>query len=399
MTPVLRGRRLLAAILALGLGGFGIGVTEFTIMGLSQEVAAGLDVSISTGGNLISAYALGVVVGAPLITVACARMPRKQLALGLMALFTLGNLSSVIAPDYATMLITRFISGLPHGAYFGIAAIIAASLVPSSMRGRAIAWVMLGLSVANVLGVPLVTRIGQSLGWRWMFVAVAVIGVLTFVAILRFVPFAPAEEGTSMKRELSALARPQVWLAMGTGIVGFGGFFAVYAYISPIMTDVAGLPLESMPFILALYGIGMVAGSILGGRLADWSVRGSVLAGLIVVILVQLAFWALAPYAVPILILTFVLGAAGSMLVPGLQTLLMDSAPGAQSLAASLNHSALNVANALGAALGGVVLQTELGLRGTALAGAGLAVAGLVIAVIALLAARRGAARRLPTLG
>ena len=212
------------AILALAIGGFGIGTTEFAMMGLLPNVAAGVGVSVPTAGHVISAYALGVVIGAPLLVAIGAKMPRKALALGLMALFTVGNLLSIFAQDYTTLLVTRFIAGLPHGAFFGVAAVLAASLVAPTKRGRAISMVMMGLSVANVLGVPLATFVGQQYGWRWLFVLVGIIGVITMVCIWFFVPAQKAQPDASLRKELSALRRGQVWLTLLVGIVGFGGF-------------------------------------------------------------------------------------------------------------------------------------------------------------------------------
>ena len=380
------------AIIALAAGGFGIGTTEFAIMGLLQDVAEGLQISIPESGQLISAYALGVVVGAPILAALGARVPHKYMVLGLMGLFTIGNLSSVVAADYTTMLLTRFLSGLPHGAYFGVAAVIAASLVAPAKRAQAVAAVMLGLSVANVVGVPLVTWLGQQYGWRLMFVAVGVMGVITLVLLQRFVPFTPTHAEASIRKELSALKRIQVWLALLIGIVGFGGFFAVYSYISPTMTDVTGVPESALPLIVGLYGLGMVAGNLVGGRLADRSVMGSIYIVMTAIIIVLVLFWAAAgiPWlAVP---LVFLLGAAGSSLIPGLQTRLMDASPDAQTLAASLNHSALNMANALGAFLGGAVIAAGWGFKAPALVGAGLAFLGLAVAAISGLLDRRGQA-------
>ncbi|NKX49572.1 MFS transporter, partial [Arthrobacter deserti] len=250
-SPVSTGR----AVFALAMGGFAIGTTEFAIMGLLQNVAGGLGISIPAGGQLISAYALGVVDGAPVLAALGARVPRKYMGVGLMAMFTLANLSSVLAPDFGTMLVTRFLSGLPHGAYFGIAAVIAAPLAAPARRAQAVAMVMPGLSVANVIGVPAVTWLGQNHGWRLMFLAVALIGAVTVVLVLRWVPFQPVHEGASIRRELGSLKRGQVWLALLTGIVGFGGFFAVYSYISPTMTLVTGLPEAALPLIVGLYGL------------------------------------------------------------------------------------------------------------------------------------------------
>ncbi|ASN40889.1 MFS transporter [Arthrobacter sp. 7749] len=374
------------------MGGFGIGTTEFTIMGLLQEGATDLSVSNAQMGLLISSYAIGVVVGAPVLTALGARVARKTMVLWLMAFFTLANLGSLFAANYEWMIVSRFLAGLPHGAYFGIAAILAGTLVPASMRGRAIAWVMMGLAVANVIGVPVVTFIGQSYGWRWMFAIVGLVGALTFVAIRFFVPYAPAQEGASIRRELSALKSGQVWMAMLTGIVGFGGFFAVYSYISPILTDVTGLPIGAVPLVLGLYGIGMVIGSVIGGRLADWSVLGAIYLSTAAMVVFMSIFGLVATQLIPTLILIFILGGTGSLLVPALQALLMDSAPRAQSLAASLNHSALNVANALGAALGAAVITAGFGYRAPAFLGAGLALVGLLLALATGLRAKRIAA-------
>lgn len=388
----LSGTPLLLAVVALAMGGFGIGTTEFTIMGLLQEGATDLGVSNAQMGLLISSYAIGVVVGAPVLTALGARVARKTMVLWLMAFFTLANLGSLFAANYEWMIVSRFLAGLPHGAYFGIAAILAGTLVPASMRGRAIAWVMMGLAVANVIGVPVVTFIGQSYGWRWMFAIVGLVGALTFVAIRFFVPYAPAQEGASIRRELSALKSGQVWMAMLTGIVGFGGFFAVYSYISPILTDVTGLPIGAVPLVLGLYGIGMVIGSVIGGRLADWSVLGAIYLSTAAMVVFMSIFGLVATQLIPTLILIFILGGTGSLLVPALQALLMDSAPRAQSLAASLNHSALNVANALGAALGAAVITAGFGYRAPAFLGAGLALVGLLLALVTGLRAKRIAA-------
>ncbi|WP_102159610.1 MFS transporter [Zhihengliuella halotolerans] len=393
VSTLLEGRKLLLAVLALAMGGFGIGTTEFTIMGLLQEGAADLGVRNQDMGLLISAYAIGVVVGAPVLTALGARVAKRTMVLWLMVFFTLANASSFIAPTYEVMVFTRFLSGLPHGAYFGLAAILAATLVPPTKRGRAIAWIMLGLAVANVIGVPLFTWLGQELGWRSMFLAVAVIGALTFVSIRTFVPFNPAHAEASIRRELTALKSGAVWLALFTGIVGFGGFFAVYAYISPILTDVTGLPIKVVPLVLGLYGLGMVVGNLVGGRLADWSVFGSLYVSMASLTIVMVIFGFVSPIPWLALIFVFVMGGVGSLLAPGLQSLLMDSAPKAQSLAASLNHSALNIANALGAALGAAVINAGLGYQAPAYVGAMLGFGGLVLALIAGLAHRRKLAR------
>ena len=378
---------LAMAIIALAMGGVGIGVTEFTMMGLLREVEQGLGISTPEAGHLISAYALGVVVGAPLLAAVGARLPRKHLALGLMLFFSLANLTSFIAPDYGSMLASRFAAGLPHGAFFGVAAVIAASLVPPTRRGWAISMVMAGLSISNVVGVPFATWLGQTYGWRLLFVLVGALGLITLGLLWRYVPFQEAHPDASIRRELGALKRLQVWLAILIGIVGFGGFFATYTYIAHTMTQVAGIQESHIPLVVALYGLGMVAGNIAGGRIADKSVMGTlykVLPGIAVALVV---------YAVAVhwpwsaFVMVFVVGASGSMLIPALQTRLLDASPDAPSLASSLNHAALNVANALGAFLGGLVIAW--GYVAPALVGAVLAVLGFGVAVISGLLERR----------
>lgn len=380
--PKLYGKKLFWAVFALAMGGFGIGATEFTIMGLVQEGALDLGVSLPAMGVLISAYALGVVVGAPILTAMLAKAPRKNAVMWLMLAFTVFNALSFFAPTYEQVVVSRFLAGLPHGAYFGLAALLAASYVAPTKRGSAIAWVMMGLSVANVVGVPLITWLGQTIGWRWMFASVAIVGALTLVLITIFVPPVAAPKDASVRTELTALKNGQVWMAIATGVVGFGGFFAMYSYISPIATDVAGIPLQTVPVILALYGVGMVIGNGVGGKLSDVSVIKTIVWCCIVMIVLQLAFGFTAH--IPWLVFVWVplLGIAGSALVPSLQALLMDSAPKAQALAASLNHSSLNTANALGALLGAAVLDAGFGLRAPMFLGAALAVLGLILALI-----------------
>ena len=377
------------AIFALAMGGVGIGVTEFTMMGLLKEVELGLGISTPEAGHLISAYALGVVVGAPLLAAVGAKLPRKKLALGLLLFFTLANLSSFIAPDYGSMLVSRFAAGLPHGAFFGVAAVIAASLVPATRRGWAISMVMAGLSVSNVVGVPFATWLGQTFGWRLLFVLVGAIGLLALAMVWKFVPFQAAHPDASIRRELGALKRLQVWLALLVGIVGFGGFFATYTYISHTMTAVAGIPTALIPLVVALYGLGMVAGNIVGGRLADRSVMGT-LYRVLPAVAVALVVYAVAvhwPWSA--MVMVFVVGASGSMLIPALQTRLLDASPDAPSLASSLNHAALNVANALGAFLGGLVIALGWGFTAPALVGAVLALLGFGVALFSGLMERK----------
>jgi DHA1 family inner membrane transport protein len=370
-------QHLALAIVSLAMGGFGIGVTEFTMMGLLKEVEQGLNIGTPEAGHLISAYALGVVIGAPLLAAVGAKLPRKHLALGLMLFFSVANLTSFIAPDYGTMLVSRFAAGLPHGAFFGVAAVIAASLVAPTKRGWAISMVMAGLTISNVIGVPFATWLGQAFGWRLLFVLVGVIGLVTLAMLWKFVPFQPAHPDASIRRELGALKRLQVWLAILIGIVGFGGFFATYTYIAHTMTSVAGIPAAFLPLVVALYG------------LADKSVMGT-----IYLVLPGIAI-ALVVYAIAVhwpwsaFVMVFVVGGAGSLLVPALQTRLLDASPDAPSLASSLNHAALNVANALGAFLGGLVIAWGWGYVAPALVGAVLAVLGLGVAIVSGLLERK----------
>ncbi len=381
------GRR--RAMLALAMGGFGIGTTEFVAMGLLPQIAGGLGISEPTAGHIITAYALGVVVGAPLIAALTARMPRKALLLALMVAFTVGNAAAILAPNYGGLLVARFLAGLPHGAYFGVASLVAAYLAGPGHRAKAVAMVMSGLAVANVVGVPAATWIGQGLGWRSAFALVALIGALTVAAIAVWVPPLHGVRTTDPRTELAALRRGQVWLTLVVATVGFGGMFAVYTYVGWTMTDVAGLPVALVPVALMIYGLGMVAGNVLGGRLADRALTRGLFAmlGALVALLALFAVAAHNPYTA--LIVLFLVAAAGSALVPGLQTRLMDVAADAQTLAAALNHSALNIANAFGAWIGGVVIAAGFGYTAPALVGAGLAAAGLAVLAVAVATARR----------
>lgn len=378
-------------MLALALGGFGIGTTEFVAMGLLPEMASGLGVSEPVAGHVISAYALGVVVGAPLIAALTARVPRRTLLIALMVAFTVGNAASVFAPSYTTLMMARFVAGLPHGAYFGVAALVAAHLAEPGKRAKAVAMVMMGLSVANVIGVPVAAWIGQALGWRSAFALVAVIGVATVASLFVWIPRLDGMPVTNPITELGALGRVQVWMTLIVGMVGFGGMFAVYTYISTALTDVSGLGASFIPLALMLYGLGMVAGNFVGGYLADRALmKGLFLSmGSLVVILAIFVIAVRNPYTA--LVFVFLIGLAGSSMVPGLQTRLMDVAEDAQTLAASLNHAALNIANAFGAWIGGVVIAAGYGYTAPAAVGSLLAVAGLVVLAVAVILQRRAA--------
>ncbi|MGY1630812.1 MFS transporter [Geodermatophilus sp. SYSU D01186] len=387
--PLPSTRRVVAAVVALALGGFAIGTTEFVTMGVLPDIAAGIGVDIPTAGHVISAYALGVVVGAPVIAALGARLPRRALLVGLMAAFLVGNVGSALAPGQASLLLARFVSGLPHGAYFGVASLVAAALVPPQLRGRAVSSVMLGLAVANVAGVPAATWLGQQLGWRAAYWAVVVLAAVTVCAVLAVVPSAPGRPDAGVATELAALRRPQVLLTLLVATVGFGGMFAVYSYIAPVTTEVTGLPRGAVPWVLLVYGAGGVVGTALGGRLADLALFRSLVGAMVTVGLVLALFPALAGSAAGLLGGAFLLAATASVLVVTLQLRLMEVAGDAQMLGAALNHSALNAANALGAWLGGVVIAAGLGWTSPAVVGAGLAAVGLAALTASAVLRRR----------
>lgn len=366
-------------MLALATGGFAIGTTEFVSMGLLPQIARGVHESIPTAGHAISAYALGVVVGAPVLAYLGARLPRRGLLLALMAAFVVGNGASALVGSYGQLLVARFVSGLPHGAYFGVASLTAASLAAPARRGRAVALVMIGLSVANVVGVPAATWLGQHAGWRAAYLFVAVLGVATLLLVRAFVPVVPGDPSATGRRELSLFAVPQVWLTLLIGAVGFGGMFAVYTYISPTITRVGGLGQGAVPVFLLAFGLGMVAGTWLAGELADWSVMRSLAVGAGGTAAALLLFWAAVPHGWWALPTVLVVTTLSSVLVVNLQLRLMHVAGEAQTLGAALNHASLNLANALGAWLGGVVVAAGAGYRAPALVGVGLSLAGLAV--------------------
>jgi DHA1 family inner membrane transport protein len=382
-SPAPRQPRLGLALLALALGGFAIGTTEFVAMGLLPQIAGGVGISIPTAGHVISAYALGVVVGAPVLAGLGARLPRRSLLVALMAAYAAGNLLSALAPSYPALMGARFLTGLPHGAFFGVASLVAADLAPPGLKARAVSRVLLGLSVANVVGVPFATWLGQALGWRAAFVGAAVLAALTVAGVLRAVPHRPADAAATLRRELTALRRPQVLLAVATGAVGGGGMFAVYSYISPILTDRAGLRLAAVPLVLAVWGCGMVAGNLLAGRLMDWAPKRAMIGAFLAMAALfgTFAFTSASPVLAPVTV--FFLGMA-LMLPTGLQMRLMGVAGDAQTLAAALNHSAFNMANALGAWLGGAVLAAGLGLTAPMVVAVALSLGGLAIFMVSL---------------
>jgi len=390
-TPATRTRtkHVSLALLALALGGFAIGTTEFMTMGLLEEIADGIHRSNATTGHIITAYAFGVVVGAPIIVSLGARLPKRELAIGLILALGVGNAITAMASGYLPVMLARFVAGLPHGAYFGVASLLAASLVRPEYKGRAVSSVMLGLSVATVVGVPASTALGQHLGWRSAYWVVLAITIATALMIYAFVPHSPANVDASVRGELAALKRPQVLYAVSAGMVGFGGLFAMYSYIAPLVTKVADKSESWIPWFLLAFGIGSVLGSWLAGVLADWDVERSVLLGFAGTVLALVAFFFAAPHVAPAMILVFAVAVISSIVAINLQMRLMHAAGDAQMLGAALNHSALNTANGLGAWLGSVAISAGYGYRASSLVGAGLAVAGLLIFTVGLAAQRR----------
>jgi DHA1 family inner membrane transport protein len=363
-------------MLALGVGGFAIGTGEFVIMGLLPEVARDIGTTIPQAGHVISAYALGVVIGAPVLAVLAAGWRRRALLIALMAVFAAGNFASALAPGYFSLNLLRFASGLPHGTYFGVAALVAATLAPSGRCARAVGLVMLGLTGATLVGVPIAAWLGQHFGWRAAFVFVGLIAVLAMAMLRRDVPDLAAPSGASPLRELGALKRKQVWLTLGIGAIGFGGMFAVFSYIKPTLTEVAGLPLGGVPLVLALFGLGMVGGNVVGSRLADKALMPTIGGLLVWAALVLTTFTFAAHHVATAAVNVFLIGTTVAI-GPALQIRLMDVAGDAQTLAAALNHSAFNMANALGAWLGGLAITAGLGWTSTGWVGALLALAGL----------------------
>ncbi|MBS0341263.1 MAG: MFS transporter [Proteobacteria bacterium] len=391
-TPSVSSSAFLRAVLALGIGGFAIGTGEFVIMGLLPEVARDIGASIPEAGHVISAYALGVVVGAPVLAVLTAGWRRRMLLVALMAMFAAGNFASAMAPGYLSLNLLRFATGLPHGTYFGLAALVAAALAPPGRRARAVGLVMLGLTGATLVGVPIAAWLGQHWGWRAAFVFVGVIALVAMVMIRRDVPDMAPPAGASPWRELGALARKQVWFTLGIAAIGFGGMFAVFSYVKPTLVEVAGLPLSGVPFVLALFGLGMVTGNLVGSRLADRSLMKTI-GGVLAWSAVVLAMFTFAAHNVVAASINIFLVGTLVAIGPALQIRLMDVAGDAQALAAALNHSAFNMANALGAWLGGVAIGAGLGWTSTGWVGALLSLAGMGVFGWALASARAEARR------
>jgi DHA1 family inner membrane transport protein len=378
-----------AGLIALALGGFGIGLTEFVIAGLLPEVAADFHVDEAAAGWLISGYALAVAVGAIVLTAAATRVPRKAALLGLMVLFIAGNLLSALAPTYEIMLGGRILAALCHGAFFGIGAVVAAGLVGPEKRARAIAIMFTGLTAANVLGVPLGTLLGQAAGWRSTFWAITAIGVVALLGVAALVPRDAADaDAPSLRRELGAFRSGQVWLSLAATVLGFGGMFGAFTYIAYTVTRVTGFAPSAVPGLLILFGLGLFAGNWVGGRLADRSIDRTLLALLAVLAVVLAVFALVAGLPVAAVIALVAMGAAGFATVPPLQVRVLTYAEHAPTLASGANIAAFNVGNALGAWLGGLTISAGLGYTSPLWVGAGMTVAAFVVVAIAAGSAR-----------
>lgn len=388
--PQLSPHRTRLALIALALGGFSIGATEFVAMGLLPNIAADLtpalmasspEQAIAKAGWLITAYAIGVVVGAPTIAAMSARFARKRILVVLAVSFTVATVASALAPTFELVVAARFLSGLPHGAYFGVAALVAARVLGPERRGQAVAYVLLGLTIASVVGVPALTYVGQHSSWRVAYLVVAALFAATTLAVWACVPHQQGDQAATIRRELQAFRRPAVWFALLTASLGFGGFFAVYSYVAPLATDVTGISEGLVPVVLIVLGIGTTLGILGGGKLADHGAARAIfwLFGALAVSLLILAMTA--ETLAGLLVGVFLVGASAQALAPAIQTRLMDVAGDSQTLAAAVNHSALNIGNSLGAWLGGLVIAAGLGYVAPTWLGLVLVVPGVAFAL------------------
>jgi DHA1 family inner membrane transport protein len=366
-------------LLALAVGAFGIGTTEFTPMGLLPVIAEGVEVSIPSAGMLVTAYAVGVMLGAPLMTLLFSRFGKRGALISLMAIFTLGNLLSALAPDYATLLASRLVTSLNHGAFFGLGAVVAASVVPKDKQASAVATMFMGLTIANIGGVPAATWVGQQVGWRVAFAGTAVLGLIAMAALWLALPKGERGSVPNVRRELAVITRPSVLLAMATTVLGAGAMFTLYTYVAPVLADLTGASDAFVTLALVLIGVGFTLGNSLGGRLADWSLDGSTR--------IFLAALAVIMFLLPLALTNHVAAALGLLvwgvatfgLVPPLQMRVMEAAAEAPGLASSINVGAFNLGNALGAALGGAVIGLDLGYVAVPVAGGLLAAIGLLL--------------------
>ena len=374
--------RINPPLVALAFGAFGIGLTEFAPMGMMPSIATDLGVSIPAAGLLVSAYALGVLIGAPLMTLATGRVPRRYLLIGLMAIFTLGNLMSALATDYASLMVARVVTSLNHGAFFGIGSIVAASVVPPEKRAGAVAAMFMGLTLATIGGVPLATWFGELLGWRTAFWGIAGLGLIAMTTLWYALPNVPLPKSDGVMAEIRVLGRGPVLAALALTVVGSSAMFTVFTYIAPILHSEAQASTAFITTMLVLFGIGLTLGNVWGGKAADRSVDRTLIVSLAVLIAVLLVFPLLMPWALPTALAVLVWGAASFALVPPLQMRVMEAAKEAPNLASAVNIGAFNLGNAIGAALGGAVINAGLGYPAISLAGALMAGLGLVMVLL-----------------
>ncbi len=398
MTSSTRRRPAIAALLALAIGSFGIGMTEFVVMGLLPDLARDLlpsawaansESAIAHAGVLISLYALGVVIGAPTIAGSVARFPRHRVMIALALALTVFNALTFLAPSFEWMAASRLLAGLPHGAYFGIGALVASDVLGPGRRAQGVAFVLTGLTVANVVGVPVGTFLGQNYGWRATFMVVAAIFALATVCIAWFVPHHQGSPERTLRAELRVFRIGQVWLTLAIGAIGFGGFFAVNSYVAPMVTEVAHAPSWAVPAVLVISGVGMTIGNLIGGRLADRDLRRTLLGAFLATAAVLALIGLTAQWIVVLAAALFALNFCGSILAPAIQTRLMDVAEDNQSIAAALNHSALNIGNSLGAFFGGAVIAAGWGFVAPAWVGVAMALVGLALTAVGFSLVRR----------
>ena len=366
-------------LLALAAGAFGIGTTEFSPMGLLPVIADGVHVSIPQAGMLISAYAIGVMVGAPIMTLLLARWPRRKALIALMSIFTIGNLLSAVAPDYTTLLLARLVTSLNHGAFYGLGSVVAASLVPREKQASAVATMFMGLTIANVGGVPAATWLGQMIGWRMSFAATASLGLIAIAGLFAALPKGEAGTMPNLRAELAVLTRPVVLGALATTVLGAGAMFTLYTYVAPTLAQLTGASPAFVTAMLVLIGIGFSIGNIAGGRLADRSLDGSLIGFLVLLIVTMLAFPMLAKTHLGAAAALLVWGVATFAVVPPLQMRVMRAAAEAPGLASSVNVGAFNLGNALGAAAGGAAISAGFGYAAVPIVGAVIAAAGLAL--------------------
>jgi DHA1 family inner membrane transport protein len=385
------------AVFAFAICSFAIGTTEFVAIGLLPEISDALEISTPMAGHLVSAYALGVVVGAPLLIALGTRLPRRALLIALMAIFVLGNVASAVAPSFWTLFAARVVTALPHGAVFGLSAVVAAQLVPPGRRAAAISLAFLGLTLSSVVGAPGSTLLGQQLGWRWAFVLVTALGLLGLLALAATMPRLPRPQGVTLKREIAVMAQPRVLLSLSIAVVGFAGIFAAIGYVAPILQNDAGFPKGSAIWGLSVFGLGMTAGNLLSARLQRLRVRSPrdsavLMAQVLAVVVVVLACFVATAHVPPLAVLNvFLIGVIGFTAVPILQGQLLDMAAAAPTMASATVHSAFNIGNALGPFAGGLAIDAGLGDASAAGAGALLAAGGLLLATAAIRAARPAA--------